>query len=313
MAQKEVYDLVIIGGGPGGMTAGIYAKRAVMKTVMVEKGVQGGQVVNTDEVENWPGIQSISGAELSMRFAEHVGSYDLEVISREVSSVEAGEDVHTVVLDNGSRLATHTVIIATGGSLRKIGVPGEDENFGRGVSYCATCDGFFFRGKQVIVIGGGDTAVEEALYLSKLTQKVYLAHRRDELRAEKLLRKRIMEEEKIEILWNTVPTEIIFDDTGVTGIGLADTVSGEKRKIDIDGVFVFIGFDPNNVIVPAGVALSKAGYVITNQNCETSIPGIYVVGDLRKKLARQIVTAAGDGCTAAMAASHYVENKKAAT
>lgn len=313
MAQKEVYDLVIIGGGPGGMTAGIYAKRAVMKTVMVEKGVQGGQVVNTDEVENWPGIQSISGAELSMRFAEHVGSYDLEVISREVSSVEAGEDVHTVVLDNGSRLATHTVIIATGGSLRKIGVPGEDENFGRGVSYCATCDGFFFRGKQVIVIGGGDTAVEEALYLSKLTQKVYLAHRRDELRAEKLLRKRIMEEEKIEILWNTVPTEIIFDDTGVTGIGLADTVSGEKRKIDIDGVFVFIGFDPNNVIVPAGVALSKAGYVITNQNCETSIPGIYVVGDLRKKLARQIVTAAGDGCTAAMAASHYVENKKAIT
>ncbi len=313
MSQEEIYDLVIIGGGPGGLTAGIYAKRAVMNAVMVEKGVQGGQVVNTDEVENWPGTQSISGAELSMRFAEHAGSYDLEVIPREVSAVEAGADFHTVILDNGRRLATHAVIIACGGSLRKIGVPGEDENFGKGVSYCATCDGFFFKGKRVIVIGGGDTAVEEALYLSKLTQKVYLAHRRDELRAEKVLQKRIMENEKIEILWNTIPTEIVSDETGVIGIRLADTRSGEKRELDIDGVFVFIGFDPNNAVVPAGIALSKAGYVITNQNCETGIPGIYVVGDLRDKLARQIVTAAGDGCTAAMAASHYVENKKAHT
>jgi len=313
MAQQEVYDLVIVGGGPGGLTAGIYAQRAVMKTVMVEKGVQGGQVVNTDEVENWPGTQKITGAELSMRFAEHAESYGLDIISREVTAVEPGKNHHTVVLDDGRRLATHTVIIATGGSLRKIGVPGEDENFGKGVSYCATCDGFFFRGKRVIVIGGGDTAVEEALYLAKLTEKVYLAHRRDELRAEKVMRRRIMEAEKVEILWNTIPVEILSDESGVTGIRLEDTVSGQQRCLELDGVFIFIGFNPNNAAVPKGVSLSNTGYVLTDQNCETTIPGIYVVGDLRDKIARQIVTAAGDGCTAAMAASHFVENKKART
>ena len=311
MAKAKVLDLVIIGSGPGGMTAGIYAARATLKTVIAEKGVPGGQVTMSDEVENWPGIEHISGAELALNMSQHAQAYDIDTISREVLEVIPGQNCHQVRFDNDEVLEAHTVILGTGGSPRKLGIPGEEENYGKGVSYCAVCDGFFFRGKTIVVVGGGDSACEEALYLAKLASKVYIAHRRDELRAGGLLQKRVMETANIEILWNTILTAVnVKGSDGVGAVDLQDTVSGEQRSLDTDGVFVFIGFVPNNDVVPAAVERNDEGYVITDEKCETSVPGIFAVGDLRYKFARQIVTAAADGCTAALAAAQYVEHKK---
>jgi len=310
MSDDPIYDVIIVGGGPGGLSAGIYAMRAALKTVLIEKGVSGGQVTMSDEVENYPGFEHTSGAELSMKFVQHAESYGLEMRSQEVTEIEPGLDFHRVQLDDGQVLKTHAVIMSTGGSPRKLGIPGEDDYYGRGVSYCAVCDGFFFKDKTVVVVGGGDTAAEEALYLAKLARKVYLAHRRDELRASKILQKRVLDDCKIEVLWNTVLTEILADDSGVTGVGLKDTRTGDARRLDMDGVFIFIGFDPNNQIVPAGIKLSVEGYVVTDDHCETAIKGIYAIGDLREKPFRQIVIAASDGSVAALAAAHYVEIRK---
>ncbi|MBL0712519.1 MAG: thioredoxin-disulfide reductase [Desulfosarcina sp.] len=313
MTTSRAYDLVIIGGGPGGLSAGIYAMRAAMKTGLIEKGVTGGQVIMSDEVDNYPGFEHTSGAELSMKFLEHAQSYGLEIVSQEVTEVEPGLNRHHAHLANGRVLDTHAVILATGGSPRKLGIPGEEDFYGRGVSYCAVCDGFFFRNKTVVVIGGGDTAAEEALYLAKLAAKVYLVHRRDELRASKILQKRVMADCKIEILWNTVTTEIKAGTEGVEAVALQDTLSGETRNLSTDGVFIFIGFNPNNQIVPAGIRKNADGYVMTDEKCETAITGIFAIGDLREKYARQIVISAADGSTAALAAAHYVETKKSSS
>ena len=307
----DVYDLIIVGGGPGGMTAGIYAMRAAMKTVLVEMGAFGGQMVMTDEVENYPGFEHITGAELSMKFAQHAQSYGLETISKQVVAVDPGAEFHTVRLDGGQELKTHAVVLAVGGSPRKLGIPGESEYHGKGVSYCAVCDGFFFRGKTVAVVGGGDTAAEEALYLAKLAGKVYMIHRRDELRASKILQQRVMDDCNIEVVWNAVPVEIKADDQGVNAVMLKDTQTGEQRELAVEGVFVFIGFEPNNELVPAGLKMNAQGYVIADEKCETNIPGIFAVGDLKEKYARQIVVAAGEGSLAALGAAHYVETKKA--
>lgn len=311
MSEHPIYDLIIIGGGPGGYTAGIYAKRAALKAILIEKGVPGGQLNNTDEVENWPGTVKISGAELAMQFSEHAASYDLEVLAREVVGVEPDLRHHRVTLDNDETLLTHAVILGTGGSPRKLNIPGENEYYGKGVSYCAVCDGFFFRNKTVVVVGGGDSALEEALYLAKLAKKVYIAHRRDEFRAGMILQKRVAGEERIEVLWNTVLKEITANDQGVAGVVTSDTQTGEEKKIDTDGVFIFIGFEPNNSLVPAGTKMNANGYVITDDKCETNNNGIFAIGDLKEKYAKQIITAAADGCTAALAAAHYVESKKA--
>jgi thioredoxin reductase (NADPH) len=308
--QEELYDLIIVGGGPGGLSAGIYAMRAALRTLLVEAAVPGGQIVNSDEVENYPGFIHLTGAELGEKFAEHARHYSLPMISRQVTAVEPGLEYHRVRLENGDSYRTHTVILGTGGHPRKMFIPGEDEFYGRGVSYCAVCDGFFFRNKTVVVIGGGDSAVEEALYLSKLACKVYLVHRRDALRAGMILQERVKAECKIEILWNTVVTEIKADEQGVNAVSLKDTRTGGKRELAIDGVFIFIGFNPNNKLVPAGTKMNADGYVMTDDKCETNIPGIYAIGDLREKYARQIVIAASDGCTAALAAARYVETKK---
>jgi thioredoxin reductase (NADPH) len=305
-----MYDVVIIGGGPGGLTAGIYAMRAALKTILIEKAVAGGQVALSDGVENYPGFESITGYELSQKFLQHAQSYGMEFVQEEVVAVEPGLDFHSVKLANGSVLKTHTVILATGGSPRKLGVPGEDEYYGKGVSYCGVCDGFFFRDKTVVVVGGGDTAAEEALYLAKLAKQVYLAHRRDALRASMILQQRVKDECKIEVLWNTIVTEIKANNEGVNTVSLQDTQTKEQRELSTDGVFIFIGFVPNNQLVPAGIKMNADGYVITNEKCETNMPGIYVVGDLREKYAKQIVVAAADGCTAALVAAHYVEMKK---
>lgn len=310
MSENGRYELVIVGGGPGGLSAGIYAMRAALKTALVEKGLAGGQVTMSDEVENYPGFTHVTGAELSMKFVEHAKACGLEMVSDEVMEVEPGLDYHTVRLGSGKAYETRAVILATGGRPRKLGIPGEDAYYGKGVSYCAVCDGFFFKGKTVIVVGGGDTAAEEALYLAKIAKKVYVAHRRDSFRASMILQKRIEADCNIEVLWNTVLTKISADPFGVNGVDLRDTRTGEARSLAVDGVFIFIGFDPEGSIVPAGIKRNPEGYVITDEKCETQIPGIFVIGDLREKYARQIVIAAADGCTAALAAAHFVEMKR---
>ena len=310
MSESEVYDLIIVGGGPGGLSAGIYAMRAALKTILVEMGAPGGQVNNSDSVENWPGDEHIGGAELAMKFSLHAQSYGLEIRSDEVLGLEPGLDFHTVRFSDGSVLQSHAIILATGGNPRKLGIPGEDDLYGKGVSYCAVCDGFFFRDKTVVVIGGGDTAAEESLYLAKLAKKVYIVHRRDALRAGALLQQRVKADCNIEIIWNSVATAIKADDEGVRAVDLKDTQTGEQRELATDGVFIFIGFNPNNKLVPAGTNMNADGYVVTDIKCETKSPGIYVIGDLREKYARQIVLSAADGCTAALAAAHYVETRK---
>jgi thioredoxin reductase (NADPH) len=227
-------------------------------------------------------------------------------------AIEPGLNAHTVRLDSDESLRSHAVIIATGGSPRKLNIPGEDDYYGKGVSYCAVCDGFFFRDKTVVVVGGGDTAAEEALYLAKITKKVYLVHRRNALRASMILQKRLAADPKVEILWNTIAKAIRADNDEVEALDLEDTYSGERRELKTDGAFIFIGFEPNNKIVPAGTRMNADGYVVTDEKCETNIDGIFAVGDLRQKYARQIVLSAADGCNAALAAAHYVEIKRAA-
>jgi thioredoxin reductase (NADPH) len=311
MATGEIYDLVIVGGGPGGLSAAIYAMRAALKTVLIEKAIHGGQINLSDSVENYPGFTHVSGAELSMRFAEHARSYDLEEINEEVAAIEPGLAHHTVRLVDGRSIKSHAVILATGGSPRKLKVPGEEELYGKGVSYCAVCDGFFFRGKNVIVVGGGDSACEEGLYLAKLAERVYLVHRREALRASMILQQRVANECKMEVLWNSVIAEIKADNGAVSGVRLQDTGTGQQRDLPIDGIFVFIGFTPNNQLVPAGIRRSADGFVLTDDQCATAIPGIYAIGDVRERYARQIVLAAADGCMAALSAAHYVESRKA--
>jgi thioredoxin reductase (NADPH) len=310
MSQCELYDLVIVGGGPGGLSAGIYAMRAALKTVLIEKGLPGGQVNLTDAVENYPGFAHISGFDLSQKFLQHAQGYGLEVRQQEVAAVEPGIEFHSVRLANGDLLNAHAVILATGGKARKLKVPGEAEYYGHGVSYCATCDGFFFRGKNVAVVGGGDTALEEALYLAKITRQVHLVHRRDALRGSRILQQRVMADPHIDIHWNTIVTEILANDQGVRGVTLQNKLNGALSELPVDGVFIFIGFLPNNQLVPEGIRMDHDGYVVTDEKCETNIAGIFVIGDLRQKYARQIVAAAADGCTAALAAALCVEMKK---
>lgn len=312
MTEAAVYDLIIIGGGPAGLTAGIYAMRAALKTVLIEKGLAGGQIANSDSVENYPGFESISGFDLSQKFLNHARSYAIEILQEEVAEIQPGLDHHSVKLANGKQLDAHALILGMGGSPLKLGILGEDQYYGKGVSYCATCDGFFFKNRTVVVVGGGDTAMEEALYLAKLCKQVYIAHRRDAFRASRILQQRVLAECNIQVLWNTVLTEIEANEEGVCAVRLKDTQTGKIRGLATDGVFVFIGFSPNNKVVPAGIAMDGSGYVMVDEKCATQIPGIYVVGDLRQKYARQIVIAAADGCTAALAAAHYVEAKKAA-
>jgi thioredoxin reductase (NADPH) len=311
MPENEIYDVIIVGGGPAGLTAGMYAMRAALKTVLIERGVFGGQVAITKEVENYPGILEIGGFELCEKFLQHAKAYNLEILEKEVSATEPGVTCHSVLLADGTVLQAHAVILAAGGTAKKLNTPGEHENFGKGVSYCATCDGFFFRGMTVAVVGGGDTALEDALYLAKITKKVYLIHRRDEFRGSRILQQRVFAEPRIEIVFNAVVTTINSDAGGVNGISLKDTKTGESRDVATEGVFIFVGFAPNNQLVPAGVKMNTSGYVITDEKCETTIPGIFAVGDLRQKYANQIVLAAADGCTAALAAAHYVETRKA--
>lgn len=311
MAMKEIYEVIIVGGGPAGLVAGLYCQRAALKTILFEKGLVGGQIAVSKEVENYPGVQGVTGFDLAEKLLHHGRSFGLNVVQEEVAEVIAGPDLHSVRLANGEVLQTVALILALGGTARKLGVPGEAEYLGSGVSYCATCDGFFFRDKTVVAVGGGDTAVEEALYLSRLARKVYLVHRRNALRAGKLLQSRLAAGPEIEVVRNTIITEIKGNGRAVEAVLFENTETGERGESPVDGVFIFIGYSPNNQLIPPAVRINEQGFVITDEKCETSVPGIFAVGDLRQKYANQIVVAAADGCIGALAAAHYVEVQKA--
>ena len=310
MDIKDTYEVIIVGGGAAGLVAGLYCQRAALKTVLFEKGLIGGQIAISKEVENYPGVKDITGFELAEKLVEHARAFGLNIVQEEVASLIPGRDLHTVQLSNGDAYQTTALILASGGSARKLNVPGEAEYLGRGVSYCATCDGLFFREKTVIVVGGGDTAVEEALFLSRIAGKVYFAHRRSPLRAAKLLQNRLAAEPAIEMVRNMIVTGIWGDGNAVTAVSLESSDTGEKGELAVDGVFIFIGYSPNTTLLPPEVRKNELGFVITDEKCETSVPGIFAVGDLRKKFANQIVIAAGDGATGALGAAHYVETKR---
>jgi thioredoxin reductase (NADPH) len=310
--QQENYDVIIVGGGPSGLTAGLYCKRAALKTVLVEKGLLGGQIAISKDVENYPGVEGITGFDLAEKLVHHVQTFGLSIIQQEVEQVNAASDLHSVQLVNGELLQATALILALGGTARKLGIPGEAEYLGSGVSYCGTCDGFFFRDKTVVIVGGGDTAVEEALYLERLAKKVILVYRSNALRANKLLQSRLMAKRAIEVIWNTIVTEIRGNGKVVESVSIENIESGELGELPTDGVFIFIGYSPNNKLIPPAVRINELGFVLTGDRCETSVPGIFAVGDVRQKFANQIVVAAADGCIGALAAAHYVELRRSA-
>jgi thioredoxin reductase (NADPH) len=303
--MKTDYDIIIVGGGPGGLTAGLYGARANLKTVAIEKYLPGGQIANTNDVEDYPGFEHISGPELSRRFEDHARKFGLEIISDLVEEIYTDGDVKVVKAADRT-LTAKAVILATGGSPTKLKVPGEEELAGRGVSYCAICDGAFFKDQVICVVGGGDAAVEEGMFLTKYGSKVILIHRRDALRAQKVIQERAFKNPKMEFVWDTV-VEAIAGSEKVTHVNVRNVKTNEKSKIDCGAVFVFIGFHPNSNIVREPIDMDENGYILTDYKMETSIPGIYACGDVRKQLVRQITNATGDGTTAAMAASKYIE------
>jgi thioredoxin reductase (NADPH) len=296
-----VYDLIIIGGGPAGISAGIYAKRAMMNALLIEKVGVGGQIIKTHMLENYPGFPEVSGMELMEKMEEHVNKFGLEIKFADVRQIKDGGNVKTVVTSD-SEFETKTVIVATGTRPKKLGVPGEDEFTGRGVSTCATCDGFFFTGKDVALIGGGDSAIVEAIFLTKMVNKVYVIHRRDELRAEKINQDRAFKNPKIEFVWNSNLQSIEGTDT-VEKVIVKNKLTDEITEIQVGGVFMYVGVEPGTDFVEADKDVN--GFIITGPDLSTSVPGIFAAGDCRTTLLRQVATAVGDGALAAVSAEHY--------
>ncbi len=312
--QKELleqfdHDVIIVGAGPAGLCAALYTARAKLDTLVIDKLIPGGQILNTELIEDYPGFESILGPELAEKMRAHAERFGAKIIMDEVLEVRStgpGGRVKLVkTLDREYR--AKAVIVTAGGSPVKLGVPGEEKLNAKGVSYCAVCDGPFFTGKVLAVVGGGDAAVEEGTYLTKFASKVYLIHRRDQLRAQKILQDRLFANPKVEVIWNTVVEEILGDQA-VTGLRLRNVKTGAISTLDVGGVFIFIGFRPNShILKDEGIKLDSAGHVFTNQLMETGVPGIYAAGDIRVQLARQITTAVGDATTAAIAAEKYIE------
>ncbi len=304
----EKKELVIIGSGPSGLSAGIYASRAEVKTVLLERGVPGGLVVSTETIENYPGFSNgISGYELMTQMENQARRFGLEVISTNVKHIKPVKNEFIVKTDNGE-ISAGAVIIATGANPQLLGVKGETDYIGRGVSYCATCDGAFFRGKKVAVVGGGDAAVEGATFLTRFAEKVFIIHRRGELRATKIVQKKAFKNPKIEFVWHSVVDEVYGTDT-VEALLVRDVRNNEKTRLNVDGVFIYIGQRPNSGLVQDIVTLDEKGYIITDENMQTSQPGVFAAGDVRKKLLRQVVTAVADGAIAAVAAGKHLEEK----
>ncbi len=303
----KTYDVVIIGAGPAGMCAALYAGRSMLKTVMLERGAPGGELLNTELIEDYIGFESIKGHELADAFARHALTFGAELVTDTVSAVEKRDDGwFTVTTDGGETYEAPAVILTAGGTPQKLGVPGELEYAGKGVSYCAVCDGHFFRGEVLAVVGGGDAASEEADFLTRYASKVYLIHRRDQLRASPIIQKRLFENPKIDVVWNTVVERIEGDGGAVKHLALRNLATSETSQLPVGGIFVFIGFKPNTGVVKHHFTHDAAGYFLTDDHMMSSIPGLFVAGDVRAQVTRQVTTAVGDATTAAIAASKYI-------
>ncbi|MFC3041320.1 thioredoxin-disulfide reductase [Virgibacillus xinjiangensis] len=307
MSDERIYDVIIAGAGPAGMTAAVYASRANLDTLMIERGIPGGQMANTEEVENYPGFDHILGPDLSNKMFEHAKKFGAEYAYGDIKEVTDEGEYKTVIAGN-KEYKTRSFIITTGAQYKKLGIPGEEELGGRGVSYCAVCDGAFFKGKNLVVIGGGDSAVEEGIYLTRFAEKVTIIHRRDELRAQKILQNRAFDNDKIDFIWDTVVNEINGPEGKVSSVSLENVKTGETRDFDADGVFVYIGMVPLSEPFQSLGITNGEGYIPTDENMATNIPGVFAAGDIREKDLRQIVTATGDGSIAAEAAIKYVED-----
>ncbi|MDQ1327666.1 MAG: Thioredoxin reductase [Candidatus Poribacteria bacterium] len=310
--MSELFDLVIIGGGPAGLTAGIYGARAGLSTLILEKLSPGGQVVTTDILENYPGfVEPIGGFELIDRMVEQATKFGVEIRMGEVTGIEAPVDQeHKIIHFGNETISAIGVIIATGAYHKHLDVPGEDHFWGRGVSCCATCDGMFYKGKRVVVVGGGDTAIKESLFLTKFASEITIIHRRDRLRATKVLQDKILNmPDKVKFEWKSFVKEVMGENK-VSGVKLGYVDSNEEKILECDGVFIFVGFIPGTDFVKGFVEMDERGYILTDDNMKTSVPGVFACGDARKKLLRQIITACGEGATAAFAAEQYIENIK---
>ncbi len=302
-------NLVIIGGGPAGLTAGIYAARATIDTVLLERGVPGGLVISTHLIENYPGFSvGISGPDLMIQMEKQARRFGCEILSVNVEKIENNDKEFYLKTDRGD-IITSAIILASGAQPQMLGVKGEKELIGRGVSYCATCDGAFFRNRRVAVIGGGDAAVEEAIFLTRFAEKVFVIHRRGELRATKIVQQRAFQNQKIEFIWHGVADEILGKNL-VEAISVRDVRDNSKTLLKVDGVFIYVGNTPNSSLLKDLVKTDEKGYIITDENMQTSHKGIFAAGDVRRKLLRQVVTAVADGATAAFAAEKYLEEIK---
>jgi thioredoxin reductase (NADPH) len=306
---KKNYEVIIIGGGPAGLTAGLYTSRSRLDTLLIEMGLLGGQMTTTELIDNYPGFpQGINGDELSRLMEEQAKRFGLEVVTQSVVEVKLEGNKKVVKTDEGSYFC-NSLIVCTGTEYRKLGVPGENEFAGRGVSYCATCDGAFFRDSQIIVVGGGDSALTEALYLTKFAKEVTIIHRRDALRGTKIYQERVFANPKIKLLWDSVVQEIKGDSV-VRSVLVKNLKTGEQTELPAEGAFLFVGLLPRTQFLKGLVRLDEGGYILTDENGETSAKGIFAAGDCRKKLLRQIATAVGEGATAAFAAEKYLEGKE---
>lgn len=305
----KIYDVIIIGAGPGGMTAALYASRSNLDTLLIERGIPGGQLNNTAEIENYPGFNHILGPDLANKMFEGAKQFGIEYGFGDVKEVIDGKEYKTVIAGK-KQYKTRAIVIATGAEHRKLGVDGESEYNGRGVSYCAVCDGAFFRKKHLVVVGGGDSAVEEGTYLTQFADRVTIIHRRDELRAQKILQDRAFKNKKIDFIWNSTVEEIYGDDMKVQGVKVKNKLTGEETEFPADGTFVYVGLVPNSEKFRELGITDEEGWIETNERMETRVPGIFAIGDVRKTPLRQVATAVGDGSLAGQEAFNYVETLK---
>ena len=311
MNRTEEFDLIIVGGGPAGLCAAMYAGRGMLKAVLLERGVPGGELLNTEWIDDYPGFEHVLGRELAQKMAAHAAAFGADLRQENVESITRRDDgIFEIATSGDTAYEAPTVILTAGGTPTKLGVPGELEYAGRGVSYCAVCDGAFFKGETIAVVGGGDAAVEEAEYLTRYAEKVYVIHRRDEFRASRILQERLFANPKIEVVWNKQVRELVGGPAGLQSLRLEDTVTGDESVLQATGCFIFIGFQPNSGLVKQHFAHDASGYVITDDRMMTSIPGLFAAGDLRVQLTRQVTTAVGDATTAAIAVEKYLKDRQ---